>query len=128
MYAMPIERYRPSLTALQIQTIIHAFKQIPQSAEVRDVLATLVPFEAKIVNGIKSPVSSVETLDEKLGWTAAPAGPEELRKQAYEKWQDSPESCTLLELQRVADYRFTHGLMDAEEQTQHLSKLTEGMN
>lgn len=117
---MPIERYRPSLTAEQITTIIRVFKQIPQDTTVQDVLATLVPFEAKIIHGIKQPVSSVETLTEKLGWeTGMSLTPAEKREAAWNKWVRNPQDCTLIELELASDYRYQFNLMSDEERKKH---------
>lgn len=124
---MPIERYRPSLTAEQIRTICAALKQAPFSESIQDCLASLVPFLAKIENSIKKPVSSVETLSEKLGWESTTAqSPEEKRAAAYAKWLSSSESCNLSELQLANDYRYTNGLMSEEEKAKYEAALFAG--
>jgi hypothetical protein len=124
---MPIERYRPSLTAEQITAICNLCRANPSGDSI-DILRTLIPFEAKIREGIKSPVSSVETLDEKLGWPSAKTtlqSPATKRLLAYQKWQANVQECTVEELELARDHRYLAGLMTPLESVEYENEMNQ---
>lgn len=124
----PEPRYRPVMTAEQIETILSICKTTsPLTAQVISVISTLAPFQAKIVNAGITPayiVKPVESIEEKLGFPPSKKlldnlgmSPEERRLAAYTKWKDNPVSCSLDEIDLANTYRYENGLMGAEEIT-----------
>lgn len=130
----PAAKYRPVLTAEQIEHILALAKtESPISATSFSVIATLSPFYAKIQNNAVTAAYSTTEKSSKfsvdsLGGTSSThpdntsydsnVSKEAYWEQCYTKYEIAgPASCTVEELQAVAEYRYLHDLMTPEEQT-----------
>ena len=127
----PASKYRPVLTAAQIEHILTLAKlESPISATSFSVIATLSPFYAKIQNNAvtaaynTAPAASSKFSVSGLGGTS-PAQPdntsatakEDYWEECYNKLQaNSANGCTLQELEAAQEHRYLHGLMTPEEQ------------
>tara|TARA_R110002167_G_scaffold366375_1_gene595551 strand:- start:13720 stop:14166 length:447 start_codon:yes stop_codon:yes gene_type:complete len=129
----PASKYRPVLTAAQIEHILTLAKlESPISATSFSVIATLSPFLAKIQNNAVTAAYSTTEKSSKfsvsgLGGTSlaqpdnttydSNVSKEAYWEQCYTKYEIAgPANCTLEELDAVAEYRYLHDLMTPEEQ------------
>jgi len=133
MSIKPNTKYRPTLTTLQIMTILELAKTPPISPEKMSIISTLAPILAKIQTGALKPsyttqdkvvktttdlLAELGGLDEgdpnpasNLGFSKA-----HYWEQCYTKHKEDPDSCTSSELEGVKEYRYLNGLMSPEEQ------------
>jgi len=124
-----ITKYRPSLTASNIQWIVETAKNThPLTPEAYSVIAVLDPFLTKIGNNTLTPAyrintkpkaNSLEALGEGLESSkAVTAGTLEKTaywEQCYNKYLLAPASCTLTEIANAQEHRYLNGLMGKEE-------------
>lgn len=118
-------KYRPVLTAAQIQHIILLAKtEVPISNASISLLSTLAPFQAKIENAAITPAYTTTprvstTSLEALGAPATPSSnnqaacltKEEVWELAYHKYQANPASCTVQEIRDSQEYAYLNDLM-----------------
>lgn len=118
-----IPKYRPVLSAEQINTIMHLCKTtLPLTSKTMDVIATLAPFQAKIENaGVIAAYSMTppQSIEDKLGFSTPEisVSPEEKRYQAFIKYDNNPSSCSIHEIEMAQTYRYENRLMTVEETT-----------
>ena len=120
------EKFRPYLTADELQEILICLKTHPTPARL-SIVRYLESFNLKIKHGL---VSSAHTLQpsqaEKLGFheltisTPSPAQDINLKGEAaFKKWQKSPESCTPKEIEESLDWRYRNNLMSQQEEQEY---------
>jgi len=133
------QRYRPSLTAVQIAWIVTKAKtELPISDTAFSVIASLDPFLTKIANRSITPsyvvsnkplANSLEALGaaSEIGNTYNPSNnlansliregvtKEQLWEECYKKYMASPASCTLTEIECAQEHRYLNDLMTEEE-------------
>lgn len=127
-------KYRPSLSAETIEHLIVlakkdllSYEPVNQKASTL-ALSILAPFQAKIQNSGIVPAYSVSdkiplTLAESLGMvtvsTVQTNNPsltkEEYWEQCYHKTLQSPETCTLAEIEASKEHKYLNDLMTPEE-------------
>ena len=128
------KKYRPSLTAQQVSTILTLAKTaLPLTDETMSLISTLAPFMAKIENdGIvpaytvsnKPPANSLES----LGGMITSDANSHVSKEAH--WEQcylrilevGAAACTLETIQAAEEHRYLNDLMTPEEETAHESK------
>lgn len=125
-------KYRPVLTSIQIEQILHLAKlEQPISSLSMSLISTLAPFKAKIDNaGIQAAYSSEAKvpLMESLG-SSDPhtetynSSTPHLNKEAYweqcfNKYQSEPSACTLEEIQGMREHKYLNDLMNEAELTE----------
>tara|TARA_R110002153_G_scaffold69313_1_gene183377 strand:- start:811 stop:1251 length:441 start_codon:yes stop_codon:yes gene_type:complete len=132
----PASKYRPVLTAAQIEHILTLAKlESPISATSFSVIATLSPFYAKIQNNAvtaaysTAPAASSKFSVSGLGGTS-PAQPdnttstaasgatakEDYWEECYNQWLITPTEMSLAGIEAAQEHRYLHGLMTPEEQ------------
>ena|ERR1700748_57232 len=120
------KKYRPSLTMEQIDHIIKLlYKQNPSTAIDRICIAELGGYYNKIHTGRvgasyemttkqEKELKRVEQIAQSIGETiesqSQPIDRDAIRKIAYDKWKQNPQSCSVDELEMVTDYTIAHGL------------------
>lgn len=118
---MKAQKYRPCLTSIHISHILSLCKRDLTEASI-SIISVLAPFMAKIENSGVAPAYSMKqktlgnvfsSLDEMADYSCLSA--EEIRKKAFEKWSENPDSCSLDELEMVQTYRLENDLMSTEE-------------
>jgi len=123
-------KYRPSLTATQIEHLINLCKlEQPISDTSIEILGILAPFQAKIQNGALTPAYKTtpkSSILESLG-AAAPmhdkyvfqnvvySSKEEYWKACYNVYAINPTSLTVVEIQAAKEHMYLTGLMSPEE-------------
>ena len=122
----PASKYRPVLTAAQIEHILTLAKlESPISATSFSVIATLSPFYAKIQNNaVTAAYSTAPAASSKFSVsgtsdvvTASSTAKEDYWEECYNKLQaNSANGCTLQELEAAQEHRYLHDLMTPEEQ------------
>lgn len=126
MSKTPVPKYRPSLTAAQIEQIIHLSKQDISNPLNLSLITVLAPFKAKIDNEGLVPAYSatprsslLEQLSSNLedDKVSLEAGDKEAYwEQCYLKMQKlGITSCSLAEIQAANEYRYLNDLMSEEE-------------
>lgn len=114
-------KYRPSLKAEHITHIIATLKSGTVSQLDMEVLKVLVPFEAKINNGIIVPASiptPKQSIEESLGMLPAPTASltkEQQWEQSYQLYKRDPANCTLQIIAEAKEHMYLHNLMTPEE-------------
>lgn len=126
-----ITKYRPSLTAENIQWIVEKAKTTsPLTPEAYSVIAVLDPFLTKIANSsitpaysiaakAKAKANSLESLGEGAASSEAVAAgtvsKTEYWAQCYQKYISNPSSCTLTEIANAQEHRYLNDMMSPEE-------------
>jgi hypothetical protein len=133
-------KYRPVLTALQIEHILYLAKsERPMAALSLSLISTLAPFQAKIQNaGINAAYSTspkmglMESLGVEAGAETAPAISSDYNnsaiiptsasynkqaywKHCYNKFKADPVSCSLREIEASQEHAYLNELMSPEE-------------
>ena len=121
-------KFRPVLTAQQIEHVLTMCRsETPLSQESIELVATLSPYYAKIQNAGVIPAYSVtdaRKVENKLGIETGSNGRidwVQVRKQAYEKYVQNPNLCSMDELKYAHQYRFDNGLMSTEESEKYVA-------
>ena len=124
-------KFRPVLTARQIEHILTLCRsETPLTQESLGIVATLSPYYAKIQNaGVVAAynVSDSRKVENKLGFETGNTGSSEkidwiqVRKQAYEKYVQNPNLCSVDELNYAHQYRFDNGLMSTDESEKYIA-------
>jgi len=131
-----IKKYRPSLSYLQIQTIVNLAKSSELDREAISIITTLAPFLSKIENetisasytssfkGAKDANISLESLGESSISSEDDLHIHSISKEAYweqcyTKYSTNPNSCTLSEIKCSQEWRYLNDLMTQEEEVQH---------
>jgi hypothetical protein len=148
----PITKYRPVLSALQIDKILTLCKaEVPMEDITITLIANLSIFKAKIDNAAITPAYKVQPqltssdVLESLGGSALansleslPAMPsvsiistdtvtkEEYWLQCYNKYIQSPTYCSLEEIAASNEHKYLHNLMTPEEVTIFESRMLQG--
>lgn len=132
------KKYRPVFSA----SLLSHIKSLAEedyikngSAKSLSIVGIVAPFLAKISAGAMTPaytesapkVSLLESLGGSDPNDSASKVKYELSKEAYwtlcySKYSFTPEKCTILEIQAANEYKYLHGLMNAEE-VQDFEKL-----
>lgn len=125
MSTNPNLKFRPSLTAGQIEHIIHILSTAGENSPLnQSTLRALRMFSLKAQHGIVSPSHLAlgrESLESSLGFTQdAPVTTVEL---LYRVWQTHPTTLTPAQLQQVQSYRYQNNLMSPEEEQDYDMKL-----
>lgn len=135
---MTLPKYRPSLTAIQIEHILALAKtetggisQISMS-----LIAVLAPFQAKIQNaGIvpayiigDNPAPKQSTLESLGGAPTASEIPTHMDKETYwagcyAAYKDNPVGCSLSEISAAKEHMYLNDLMTPEEEREHESNI-----
>lgn len=118
-------KFRPSLTAGQIEHIIHILSTAGENSPLnQSCLKALRMFSLKAQHGIVSPSHLAlgrESLESSLGFTTSePVTTVEL---LYQVWQTHPSPLTPAQLQQVQSYRYQNNLMSPEEEQDYDMKL-----
>lgn len=129
-----IQKYRPSLSIPQLNTIIELAKnQSPMAPDTAEVLGVLIPYVAKINLAAVSPSYTMQAkktpldlLDELGGLEGSDynqasntaISKPHYWKECYDKYIDTPKLCTLEELEAVNEHRYLNNLMTPEEVTE----------
>lgn len=118
-------KFRPSLTAGQIEHIIHILSTAGENSPLnQSCLKSLRMFSLKAQHGIVSPSHLAlgrESLESSLGFTTSePVTTVEL---LYKVWQSHPTTLTSAQLQQVQSYRYQNNLMSPEEEQEYDMKL-----
>jgi hypothetical protein len=136
------QKFRPVLTAVQINKILELAKlEQPLSLDAISLIATLSPFQAKILNqGItpaytlapaKAKVNSLES----LGGTYNASNPHHIDdsmskktywEMCYIEYTSAPASCTLDQIQAAREHMYLNDLMSADEMVEFEQAATEG--
>tara|TARA_R110000803_G_scaffold209779_1_gene280035 strand:- start:281 stop:697 length:417 start_codon:yes stop_codon:yes gene_type:complete len=122
-------KYRPVLTAEQIEHILVLAKGSPMTDTNISLIGSLSPFFAKIQNKAvtaaystteKSSKFSIESLGgSATGLDLAPnvGDKEEYWERCYNQWLITPTEMSLNGIEAANEHRYLHGLMTPEEQT-----------
>lgn len=118
-------KFRPSLTAGQIEHIIHILATAGENSPLnQSCLKSLRMFSLKAQHGIVSPSHLAlgrESLESSLGFTTSePVTTVEL---LYKVWQTHPTTLTPAQLQQVQSYRYQNNLMSPEEEQDYDMKI-----
>lgn len=118
-------KFRPSLTAGQIEHIIHILSTAGENSPLnQSCLKSLRMFSLKAQHGIVSPSHlslGRESLESSLGFTTSePVTTVEL---LYKVWQTHPTTLTPAQLQQVQSYRYQNNLMSPEEEQDYDMKI-----
>ena len=118
-------KFRPSLTAGQIEHIIHILSTAGENSPLnQSCLKALRMFSLKAQHGIVSPSHLAlgrESLESSLGFTTSePVTTVEL---LYRVWQTHPTTLTPAQLQQVQSYRYQNNLMSPEEEQEYDMKI-----
>lgn len=115
-------KYRPSLSSMEIKYILDLC-QSDQRAETEKISTALASklrvFSLKMQLGIVSAshtAAPVTTLEERLGLESMT--PADRRSAAYSKYKLNPDYCSADELKLAQTYRYEHGLMSPEEESE----------
>ena len=129
----PIKYYRPSFTSKEITSLTIYLRKHIEEREAKNLLKKLIPFQAKIDNGILSPsFESVpkESLLESIGGvnpkTLSPSLASGIA--AYNKYIQYPESCTLPEIESAREYAYMNDLMDQDEMVAYEREQFDAVN
>jgi hypothetical protein len=116
---MANEKFRPSLTLLQIQYILDLCNV--DTREGTYTLREAVSKQLKIflLKAQIGAVSASHTVESKVTLEEALSSPAELRLAAYKKWQEFPHLCTKEEVGRAATYRYENGMMTTSEENDY---------
>lgn len=124
---MKTAKFRPCLSSNQIGHILSLCKK-DLSDNSLSVISVLAPFKAKMENYGVAPsyvTQERQNIFDSLGIEEdSNATPEEKRQQAFIKWSEDPDSCTINELELVQTYRSENDLMSAEESERYYSEMT----
>lgn len=128
-------KYRPSLTSEQIAWLISAAsREAATNHTALSILGVLAPFKAKIDMAAISPAyktAGKQSVEEQLGMITPAAfaayrlgsatyqTKEAYWEACYKLYQQSPEVCTVAEIQAANEHRYLHGLMTDEEIAAH---------
>ena len=112
-------KYRPYFTASELSEVIRCVKLSSQNIS---LLRYLESYALKISHGvITESITLQPTLADSLELDSpSPASLESKRAKAYAKWNQSPESCTPIEIELTHLYRFENDLMSPEEESIYL--------
>ena len=118
-------KYRPVLTAEQIEHILYLAKSSPMTDTNISLIGSLSPFFAKIQNkAVAAAYSTTEKSSkfsiESLGGVASNAtelSKEDWWKECYNQWLITPTEMSLEGIEAANEHRYLHGLMTPEEQT-----------
>tara|TARA_R110000824_G_scaffold302949_1_gene490744 strand:+ start:608 stop:1027 length:420 start_codon:yes stop_codon:yes gene_type:complete len=122
-------KYRPVLTAEQIEHILTLAKGSPMTDTNISLIGSLSPFFAKIQNKAVNAaytttgnVASSKFSIESLGGTAQPdseatESKEDFWEICYNQWLITPLEMSLAGIEAANEYRYLHDLMTPEEQT-----------
>lgn len=120
-------KFRPSLTAGQIEHIIHILSTTGENSALnQSCLKSLRMFSLKAQHGIVSPSHLAlgrESLESSLGFTHTKTTTVEL---LYQVWQSHPSTLTPAQLHQVQSYRYQNNLMSPEEEQEYDLKLLSG--
>lgn len=120
----PNLKFRPSLTAGQIEHIIHILSTAGENSPLnQSCLKSLRMFSLKAQHGIVSPSHlslGRESLESSLGFSHTKTTTVEL---LYQVWQTHPTTLTPAQLQQVQSYRYQNNLMSPEEEQDYDMKL-----
>jgi hypothetical protein len=137
-----ITKYRPSLTAENIQWIVETAKtSSPLTAEAYSVIAVLDPFLTKINNSsitpaykinTKAKANSLESLGEgaesKIAVAAGTVSKTEYWKTCYDKYKLYPNTCSITEICNAQEHRYLNDMMDKEEMAEFELKEFQAYN
>jgi len=128
--ATPVQKFRPVLTALQIEFLLGLVKvQSPLTKEAISCISTLAPFQAKIANAAitaaytTAPRVLANSL-ESLGGTdesaisarvASAFSKEQLWEFCYNKFVANPQGCSLEEITNAQEHAYLNDLMTEAE-------------
>ena len=129
-----VKKYRPSLTACQIDKIMSLAKQeTPLSEASKDIIRTLAPFLAKIETGATSPayeyipslsLSDMLGIESDTSVSNSCTGAE-YNKQCYLKCQTTPALCSPVEIAAAQEHAYINDLMSASEEQDYEAKIKE---
>ena len=119
-------KFRPSLTAGQIEHIIHILSTAGENSPLnQSTLRALRMFSLKAQHGIVSPSHLAlgrESLESSLGFTTS-TEPVTTVELLYRVWQSHPTTLTPTQLQQVQSYRYQNNLMSPEEEQEYDMKI-----
>lgn len=120
-------KFRPSLTAGQIEHIIHILSTAGENSSLnQSCLKSLRMFSLKAQHGIVSPSHLAlgrESLESSLGFTQAAPAKTTTVELLYQVWQTHPTTLTPAQLQQVQSYRYQNNLMSPEEEQEYDMKI-----
>ena len=128
MSTNPNLKFRPSLTAVQIEHIIHILSTAGENSPLnQSTLRALRMFSLKAQHGIVSPSHLAlgrESLESSLGFstTHTPAKTTTVEL-LYQVWQSHPTTLTPTQLQQVQSHRYQNNLMSPEEEQEYDMKI-----
>ena len=119
-------KYRPHLTITELEEIERCLKISSQSLSLIKSIS-LLAIKARsgvITPSYKTTGPSAQSYESRLGFTNESTvkfldSLKDLRKVAWEKYSNSPESCTLQEIARAHMYRYENDLMSSEEEKRY---------
>lgn len=122
------QKWRPSLSTDEMITLIHALKTHQNPRPFLGLIKYFETFALKIRYGINEPAyTTAESWAEKMDLDDIPKPkkktPEELRKEAFEKWSKTPTACNAEELNLVQTYRAENDLMSESEFEEFMNEL-----
>ena len=122
----PNLKFRPSLTAGQIEHIIHILSTAGENSPLnQSCLKALRMFSLKAQHGIVSPSHLAlgrESLESSLGFSTSHTQVTTVEL-LYQVWQSHPSTLTQHQLQQVQSYRYQNNLMSPEEEQDYDMKL-----
>lgn len=121
-------KFRPSLTAGQIEHIIHILSTAGENSPLnQSCLKSLRMFSLKAQHGIVSPSHLAlgrESLESSLGFSTSHTHTKTTTVELlYQVWQTHPSTLTPSQLQQVQSYRYQNNLMSSEEEQEYDMKL-----
>ena len=123
-------KFRPSLTAGQIEHIIHILSTAGENSPLnQSCLKSLRMFSLKAQHGIISPSHlslGRESLESSLGFTTSEPVTTTTVELLYRVWQSHPTTLTPSQLQQVQSYRYQNNLMSPEEEQEYDMKILGG--
>ena len=122
-------KFRPSLTAGQIEHIIHILSTAGENSPLnQSCLKSLRMFSLKAQHGIVSPSHLAlgrESLESSLGFSTSHTQVTTVEL-LYRVWQSHPTTLTPTQLQQVQSYRYQNNLMSPEEEQDYDMKILGG--
>ena len=126
MSTNPNLKFRPSLTAGQIEHIMHILSTAGENSPLnQSCLKSLRMFSLKAQHGIVSPSHlslGRESLESSLGFSTSHTQVTTVEL-LYKVWQSHPSTLTPSQLQQVQSYRYQNNLMSPEEEQDYDMKL-----
>lgn len=120
-------KFRPSLTAGQIEHIIHILSTAGENSPLnQSCLKSLRMFSLKAQHGIVSPSHLAlgrESLEASLGFSQDAPAKTTTVELLYQVWQTHPTTLTPAQLHQVQSYRYQNNLMSPEEEQEYDMKI-----